>query len=159
MKSSAVLKGVKKEGLIVSRVVIFCRQMMFALLKSSVCELWFSKELFSALLLLLVIFMALISFLVTVSWYYSRLRRTTVIFPSELDGKIRLFSVLLFSIYSLFVWLDGSTAVFTGRRSFTKSLLFEGHFPFLTADSSVAEELIIYFHPLLLSYSFISLFI
>lgn len=91
MKSSAVLKGVKKEGLIVWRVVIFCRQMMFALLKSSVCELWFSKELFLALLLLLVIFMALISFLMTVSWYYSRLRHTTVIFSSELDGKIRCF--------------------------------------------------------------------
>jgi len=139
MKSSAVLKGVKKEGLIVWRVVIFCRQMMFALLKSSVCELWFSKELFSALLLLLVIFMALISFLMAVSWYYSRLRHTTVIFSSELDGKIRLFSVLLFSIYPLFMWLDGSTAVFTGRRPFIKSLLFNSNFPFLTADSSVPE--------------------
>jgi hypothetical protein len=122
-------------------VVIFCRQMMFALLKSSVCELWLSKELFSALLLLLVIFMALISFLMTVSWYYSRLRHTTIIFSSKFNGKIRLFSVLLFYIYPLFMWLDWSTAVFTGLRSFTKSLLFDSNFPFLPADSSVPEGL------------------
>jgi len=30
--------------------------------------------------------------------------------------------------------------MFTGRRSFTKSSLCEGHFPFLTADSSVPEQ-------------------
>ena len=132
--------------------------MMFALLKSSVCELWFSKELFSALLLLLVIFMALISFLITVSWYYSRLRRTTVIFSSELGGKIRLFSVLLCSIYSLFMWLDGGTAVFTGRRSFTKVCYSRVIFLSWLLTPLVPEELIIYFHPLLVSYCFIYLF-
>jgi len=48
--------------------------------------------------------------------------------------------------------------MFTGRRSFTKSSLFEAHFSFLTADSSVPQQLIIYFHPLLLGHSFSYLF-
>lgn len=151
MKSSAVLKGVKKEGLIVWSAVIFCRQMMFALPKSSVCELWFSKQLFAALLLLLVIFMAIISFLMPVSCYYSLFRSTTV-------EKLFCFP-LSFSPSILLMWLDGSTAVFAGRSSFTKRLLFEGQFPFLTADSSVPEELIIYSHPLILDYCFNYLFI
>jgi len=56
------------------------------------------------------------------------------------------------------MWLDGSTAVFTGRWTFTKCSLFDGQFPFLTADFSVPGELIIHFHPLLLGYSFSYLF-